>query len=892
MANGIDPANLGKGDWLVTLSSCISHLKPVWGSSFPSWANTDIEKLMYYEKNTLGMDYVIVKAVDGNYTYPLPSGTLPPSQGGVLPPAQYTSTVVQAAHDAGLKIFPYFYIYGGSSNHKTTTDSTLQGEINIFNSVMSSVGGDGAVFDIEGQYSGATGGPNAAITTYLQGIGRTQNQTVGSRDNLFMAYSTFPYVHLHSEVPYLLLGDYLDAAMPQAYWETIGTSPSSSSSRSPTKGQSLTGTGGPTRMLKDVDSEWGMKSLESTPRNNIWNGHPESIKPIIITGQSYNGATGAEITEFVNAMKTDTTAPYAGGYKSVNWFDADFNTSGQRSAIAANDIGDLPGVAVNVSPASGSSTSTHTNLVFTWTAASKATDYDVILDGVTIGSNISTTSFTYPSRILTGSHSWHVNANNIIGTTVGSNTSFTRSAIFSAGQTIQVFGTGGAGLKTYSTSTGTTAAKVMPDGSIGTIVSGPIVASGFDRWQIQWKGDAQGTTFWSAEDFLQFAPAPGVPSIVSPSDGTVTTAKPALLDWNDVATATSYDVFLDGVKVGNGITASQYSLDSSLTVADHSWQVVAKNSQGSTSGATWIFKVVPLAPTGLTATDNSFSTKVALAWTAAASASGYNIYRSTTNNSATASSIGSTSGTTYDDTTAVAGTTYFYWVKAKNATATEGAFSASDSGVRSTDNVGPAVTDKNFDRETSTHKVVFTFSEALLASSLQADDVSVISRDVANPTPFSPVSVSFDSITNKATFSFSSTLAQGNYRATLSASSVSDTANNTNSAAVDLDFFFMNADANANQSVDINDFNILATNFGKTAKTFSQGNFDYSADGTITITDFNILAANFGKTLAPPQSFAAQSATGSFGQSISTNTSPTAAKDESQTDLLNDAGLI
>jgi hypothetical protein len=46
--------------------------------------------------------------------------------------------------------------------------------------------------------------------------------------------------------------------------------------------------------------------------------------------------------------------------------------------------------------------------------------------------------------------------------------------------------------------------------------------------------------------------------------------------------------------------------------------------------------------------------------------------------------------------------------------------------------------------------------------------------------------------------------------------------------------------------VSLEDFNILATNFGKTGMTFSQGNYDYSADGKINLLDFNVLATNFG----------------------------------------------
>jgi hypothetical protein len=56
-------------------------------------------------------------------------------------------------------------------------------------------------------------------------------------------------------------------------------------------------------------------------------------------------------------------------------------------------------------------------------------------------------------------------------------------------------------------------------------------------------------------------------------------------------------------------------------------------------------------------------------------------------------------------------------------------------------------------------------------------------------------------------------------------------------------------DANHNGKVEITDFNILATNFGKTGMTYDQGDFD--GNGKVNLLDFNILATNFGKTVAP-----------------------------------------
>jgi autotransporter-associated beta strand protein len=62
-------------------------------------------------------------------------------------------------------------------------------------------------------------------------------------------------------------------------------------------------------------------------------------------------------------------------------------------------------------------------------------------------------------------------------------------------------------------------------------------------------------------------------------------------------------------------------------------------------------------------------------------------------------------------------------------------------------------------------------------------------------------------------------------------------------------------DADINGAVNIQDFNRLATSFGR-AGTWVNGDFNY--DGVVNIIDFNILATNFGKS--SPVNFAAQSA--------------------------------
>jgi fibronectin type 3 domain-containing protein len=73
----------------------------------------------------------------------------------------------------------------------------------------------------------------------------------------------------------------------------------------------------------------------------------------------------------------------------------------------------------------------------------------------------------------------------------------------------------------------------------------------------------------------------------------------------------------------------------------------------------------PDTPTGLTVTSTS---PITLSWTAVSGATSYNVYRGTasgfSNKTRLASDI---TGTTYTDTSAVAGTTYYYQVTAVNS---------------------------------------------------------------------------------------------------------------------------------------------------------------------------------------------------------------------------------
>jgi len=84
-------------------------------------------------------------------------------------------------------------------------------------------------------------------------------------------------------------------------------------------------------------------------------------------------------------------------------------------------------------------------------------------------------------------------------------------------------------------------------------------------------------------------------------------------------------------------------------------------------------------PPSVTASDGTYADKVRVTWTAVADATRYDVYRSTTNASGTATFLGSSVTSPFDDSTGDVGTVYYYWVRAVGPTCTS-AFSASDSG--------------------------------------------------------------------------------------------------------------------------------------------------------------------------------------------------------------------
>jgi hypothetical protein len=169
----------------------------------------------------------------------------------------------------------------------------------------------------------------------------------------------------------------------------------------------------------------------------------------------------------------------------------------------------------------------------------------------------------------------------------------------------------------------------------------------------------------------------------------------------------------------------------------------------------------------------------------------------------------------------------------------------------------PGVVDGVFAFETAPQSLAVAFSENV-GPSLSLADVQLLNLTTGLPISGATLSLVYDAGTNTMRLAFpgqpGAILPDGNYRLTLLSAGITDrvgfaldgNGNGQPGGNYVLDFFFLNADANRDRSVDIADFAVVASNFNA-AGTFSQGDFDY--DGQVGIADFAILASKFNTQL-------------------------------------------
>jgi fibronectin type 3 domain-containing protein len=162
------------------------------------------------------------------------------------------------------------------------------------------------------------------------------------------------------------------------------------------------------------------------------------------------------------------------------------------------------------------------------------------------------------------------------------------------------------------------------------------------------------------------------PTNVQASDAT--SCSEVTVTWTAAAGATSYQIWRNTSNTTLGSTqiaslaTSPYSDTTALNGVVYYYFVRGNNPCGvspfaaSTVGSR---QILPVAVTGLTMSNN-LCAGIQLNWNAISNAHSYNIWRNTSATLATAILIGSSNNNSFLDTTAVAGTSYFYWITAVN----------------------------------------------------------------------------------------------------------------------------------------------------------------------------------------------------------------------------------
>jgi alpha-tubulin suppressor-like RCC1 family protein len=156
---------------------------------------------------------------------------------------------------------------------------------------------------------------------------------------------------------------------------------------------------------------------------------------------------------------------------------------------------------------------------------------------------------------------------------------------------------------------------------------------------------------------------------------------------NGTLTGTNRPTRVNGVTNAIAIAAGQYH--SLALLSDGTVVAWGNNYSGEIgNGVKWYsippIKILfePAVPTCVTASEGTFRDKVRVAWNTATGATGYMVWRSGTNDNHTAALIKSElAAGNYDDTSALVGILYYYWVVASNACGTS-AFSSVASGWR------------------------------------------------------------------------------------------------------------------------------------------------------------------------------------------------------------------
>jgi hypothetical protein len=248
---------------------------------------------------------------------------------------------------------------------------------------------------------------------------------------------------------------------------------------------------------------------------------------------------------------------------------------------------------------------------------------------------------------------------------------------------------------TYSLTSNPTGMTI--DSSTGIISWTPDTAGDYSVTLKVSDGELFDTQSFTITISLTELTTPSPPTNVSASDGSYTDK--VQITWNTVTGASHYQVYralyssgLGRSAISGWQTGTSYD-DTGVTKGDtyYYWLKAATGSSGdnasdfSASNSGYAAVMLPIdldPPTGVSASDGTYTDKVRITWNTVTGASHYRVYRSLFPLTSKIAISGWQTGTSYDDTSVTKGDTYYYWLKAATSSSGDNAsdFSASNSG--------------------------------------------------------------------------------------------------------------------------------------------------------------------------------------------------------------------
>ncbi len=179
-------------------------------------------------------------------------------------------------------------------------------------------------------------------------------------------------------------------------------------------------------------------------------------------------------------------------------------------------------------------------------------------------------------------------------------------------------------------------------------------------------GLGSGASDFSVSDTGYAAVVPAAPSGVTASDGTLVGV--VRVTWKPSTDAARYEVYRDGTKIGMAASSQFDDVPGDASVHQYTvkaWSVCGTGAASiSDAGKAGVVSDQLLPPTGVTAGEGVFSDKIPVSWNTVSGATNYKVYRAISPTGTRTEISSWQPGASFDDTTATAGLTYYYWVKA------------------------------------------------------------------------------------------------------------------------------------------------------------------------------------------------------------------------------------